>query len=206
MFQKTTIYHSQLVSEGEIEARINSEPCKSKFPAKDGSVQYYVEMIVAGTKHQLILENDSVRQVLCGLKDQTVVMKATGSRDDAQIEVHVVNPGQQQAAPRQQPAPQQSAPQYQAPQQQELAPQQAPQQRQHAPTSDINSAKLSIMQITNLHLLCSKAVAQYEVPSFKKATGEDMSESQRQGATASIFIESCKSGLSRLMPSHKIED
>ncbi len=223
MFQKTTIYHSQLVSEGEIEARINSEPCKSKFPAKDGSVQYYVEMIVAGTKHQLILENDSVRQVLCGLKDQTVVLKATGSRDDAQIEVHVVNPGQQQVAPRQQPAPQQSAPQqsapqqsapqqsapqYQAPQQQqqETAPQQAPQQRQHAPTSDINSAKLSIMQITNLHLLCAKAVAQYEVPTLKKATGEDMSESQRQGATASIFIESCKSGLCRLMPSHKIED
>jgi len=202
---KKQIYHSALVSEGEVTALIKSEPLKSKFQ-KDGKDSYYVLLSINGADHQHTIENDSCRQVLCGLKDQNVILKATGSRDDAQIEVHVVNPGQQQVAPRQQPAPQQSAPQYQAPQQQELAPQQAPQQRQHAPTSDINSAKLSIMQITNLHLLCAKAVAQYEVPTLKKETGEDMSESQRQGATASIFIESCKSGLSRLMPSHKIED
>jgi len=208
MFQKTTIYHSTLVSEGEIEALLNSEPCKSKFPAKDGSVQYYVEMIIAGTKHQLILENDSCRSALTGYKGQTVTIRASGSRDNATLDVDGIRVGtEQQAAPAQRQAPAQRAagpPQQQA----ELPAQQpTPQQRQTAaPTIDINSARLSIMQITNLHLLCAQYVAQYEVPSLKKATGEDMSESQRQGATASIFIESCKSGLCRMMPSHPLKD
>jgi len=204
---KKQIYHSALVSEGEVTALIKSEPLKSKFQ-KDGRDSYYVLLSINGADHQHTIENDSCRQVLCGLKDQNVILKATGSRDDAQIEVHVVNPGQQQAAPRQQPAPQQSAPQYQAPQQQELAPQQpAPQQRQQAtPQSNLNEARASIMQIANLHLLCAKAVSQYVAPAFKKATKEEMSESQRQGAIGSIFIESCRSGLVRQMPSHKIED
>ena len=208
MFQKTTIYHSTLVSEGEIEALLNSEPCKSKFPAKDGSVQYYVEMIIAGTKHQLILENDSCRSALTGYKGQTVTIRASGSRDNATLDVDGIRVGtEQQAAPaqRQQPAPQR---QTVAPQQHESHPgqSQAPPQQATAPSSEdtLKEARLTIMQITNLHLLCAKAVSQYEAPNFKKATGEEMSESQRQGAIGSLFIEAARSGLVRQMPTHPI--
>lgn len=121
---------------------------------------------------------------------------------------------------QQQPAPQQR-PQQQAQQQQQGGQQQAaPQQRQQttsthapAPTDDearaarkaLNDAKRTILQIVNLHLLCAKVVETVEAPAFKAATGHDMSEAQRQGATASVFIESCKKGLVHSMPNTPLE-
>lgn len=127
---------------------------------------------------------------------------------------------------------QQHAPQQAAPQQQAQAPQQRPQgqqqppQQQHAPRQQtttthaaapaddaaerearkaLNEAKRTILQITNLHLLCAKVVETVEAPAFKKATGQDMTEGQRQGATASVFIESCKKGLVHAMPTTALE-
>ena len=73
-----------------------------------------------------------------------------------------------------------------------------------APDS-IHEAKKTILQITNLHLLCARAVVDYEAPQFKKATGQNMTESMQQGATASIFIESCRNGLHRNMPATALE-
>lgn len=70
---------------------------------------------------------------------------------------------------------------------------------------DMKDAKSEIMRIANLHLLVSKAVASYEAPAFKAATGMEMGEGQRQAATASIFIESCRTGLVRKMPTAPIK-
>lgn len=75
------------------------------------------------------------------------------------------------------------------------------------PAADsIHEAKKSILQIANLHMLCARAVVDYEAPAFKKATGQEMTESMQQGATASIFIESCRNGLHRNMPAAPLAD
>jgi hypothetical protein len=74
-----------------------------------------------------------------------------------------------------------------------------------APDSMIE-AERTILQIVNLHLTCSRAVVKYEAPTFKKMTGQDMTESQVQGAIASVFIESCKNALHRHMPSTAMND
>ena len=87
----------------------------------------------------------------------------------------------------------------------EPAAQPAPAPTQHAPVDQIVEARRSIMQIANLHLLCAKAVAQYEAPAYKRATGADMTESMQQGACASIFIESCRNGLHRSMPTSPMD-
>lgn len=67
-------------------------------------------------------------------------------------------------------------------------------------------AKRTIFQIMNLHLICATAVEKLEAPEFKRRTGHEMSESVRQGAIASIFIESCRTGLVRNMPDRLVED
>lgn len=78
------------------------------------------------------------------------------------------------------------------------------QTKANAPDS-LHEAKKTILQITNLHLLCARAVVDYEAPQFKKVTGQDMTESMVQGATGSIFIESCRNGLHRNMPTTALE-
>lgn len=69
----------------------------------------------------------------------------------------------------------------------------------------MREAKRTIVQIVNLHLLVAKAVEKQEAPNFKKATGMDMTEAQRQGAIGSVFIEACKQGLVRSMPTSPME-
>jgi hypothetical protein len=127
--------------------------------------------------------------------------------------VTVLN-GQQQAAPQQQPQHQQQPAQSQ-PAAQVSTHQQGmhnadvgsppPKQQTKAAPDSVTEAKRTMMQIANLHLLSAQVVESYEAPAFKKATGQDMTESQRQGAIASIFIESCRSGLVRNMPTKALD-
>lgn len=58
----------------------------------------------------------------------------------------------------------------------------------------------TIMQITNLHLLCQIAVDRYESKLFKEITGRDMGEQQRQAAASSLFIKADRLGLHCDMP------
>jgi hypothetical protein len=75
----------------------------------------------------------------------------------------------------------------------------------HASEDAMREAERTITQITNLHLTCSRAVIRYEAPMFKQQVGQDMTESMVQGAIASVFIESCRNGLYRNMPTSKIQ-
>lgn len=201
---KKTIYHSSLVQAGECTATIKSDPLKSKFQ-KDGKDSYYSVLVINGNEHQLQLENDSCRSAMTGYKNQTVGLKASGRGDDASIEVEGIAVGsgqpEQQPAPRQQP---QSSGQHgalmQQPQQESSKPPVGT-----SPDQALKEARETIMRITNLHLLCARAVGQYEAPAFKAQTGDELSESQRQGAVASIFIEACRSGLVRSMSPHPLK-
>jgi len=125
-----------------------------------------------------------------------------GSGQSRQQDAHAQPPRQQQqAAPpqRAQAQPQQRT--------QQATPQgngtTAAQREAH---DSVNEARRTIMQIANLHLLCAVAVDKYEAPEFKRRTSSELSESQRQGAIASIFIESCKCGLVRNMPTNQLPE
>ena len=78
--------------------------------------------------------------------------------------------------------------------------------RTHDPDRRIKDAKASIMQIANLHLICSLSVKRFEVSEYKRRTGEDMPESFQQGAIGSIFIQATRAGLHNTMPTHPLRD
>lgn len=137
-------------------------------------------------------------------------------------------PRQQQAPPQQQQPPRQQQPPQETTRFQTTAPsdndgwqseediaraagQQAPPQQQAEPKTkaapdSVVEAKRTMIQIMNLHLLAASIVERVEAPAFKARTGHEMSESMRQGATASIFIESARTGLVRNMPTKLVED
>ncbi len=119
-------------------------------------------------------------------------------------QLDIIDTGRAAEPPRQQAVqtpPQQAAGQ---PTGQQQASQPAPKDDGHHDL--VRAAKQTIIQILNLHLLVAKAVEKMEAPAFKKATGLDMSESQRQAATASIFITCERQGLVRNMPTTLIDD
>ncbi len=115
-FEKKSAYHSELVRASErngLEVTVKSDVLKSKFK-DNGKDSYYVVIEVAGSEHQLKLENQECENAMSNLKNQTVILTATGSRDEARITVEDAGdaPPQQRSAPPQQ---RQSAPPAQGP-------------------------------------------------------------------------------------------
>lgn len=85
MFKKKGVYHSELVQAGTIEVQITGEPQRSKYQGKPDFIGFKYD----GQEHFLTLENDTIRDKLSGLKGQTIQITATGSRDDADVDVYV---------------------------------------------------------------------------------------------------------------------
>lgn len=89
----------------------------------------------------------------------------------------------------------------QAPEQAPEIPKQAPKQAHKHGTSNVYAeASRSLLQIINFHAKCAAGVLKYESGLVKGATGKDMTESERQGAIASVFIQGCRQGLHNAMP------
>jgi len=103
-------------------------------------------------------------------------------------------------APRNQEPPRQQEP---PPRQSSPAPASAP-----APTSDGNlkEVRATLMQNANLYLLCSKAVENVVAAGYKKSFNRDMDVQQKQGATASLFIQMTRSGMQSQMPAHQMNE
>jgi hypothetical protein len=64
----------------------------------------------------------------------------------------------------------------------------------------MKEAKKALTQIANLHLQCMLVVERYEAKAFHEATGQHMTEAQKQAAIASVFIKAERSGLVDKMP------
>lgn len=112
-FDKKSVYHSALVRAGTIEVEITSDVLNSKYGKRP-----YINFTYCGNDHTYETENDECADALEGLKGKIVELTATGSRDDASIDIHVVGEakgggrqhqrqqrssgGQRQSAPRQQ--------------------------------------------------------------------------------------------------------
>lgn len=122
VFEKQTVYHSQLVAESPLVVKITSDVLKSKWKDQaTGADKFYVNFEHNSHKHSLNLENQNCEQAVAGLSGQLVTITASGSRDDAALDVQPYD-GPQQSTPQRQQAPAQRqapAPQRQQPAQQQ---------------------------------------------------------------------------------------
>lgn len=69
-----------------MEILVNSDVTKSKFK-KDGEDQFFIDFKYKGKPQQYIIENESIQRKLNGLKGHVVSITATGSRDEADMEI-----------------------------------------------------------------------------------------------------------------------
>lgn len=120
-----TLYHSELVGMGDVDAMITDGPRPSKYDGKPPIVM----MRIDGTERIYNVENDGCGQALTGLKGQTVTLRAEGSRDDATITVfdapsghHQPNPQPRHQEPARSQMPQRPPPREQAPPQEQRQP------------------------------------------------------------------------------------
>jgi hypothetical protein len=191
---KRTIYHSHLVQAGTVEALITGEPQKSKFK-KEGKDSYWVGVKIDGSEHQLTIENDVVKEKLTGLRNHMVQLTATGSRDEADIDVY--DAAGPMKTPPQQPAPQQQGQQRSAPA--------ASKPATRTDKENILFAKRCALQAANAYLIALRAARYVRDQSFAESN-VPMSDSHFQACTASLFIQLDRTGgLIQSLPAHPME-
>jgi hypothetical protein len=193
---KRTIYHSHLVQAGTVEALITGEPQKSKFK-KEGKDSYWVGVKIDGSEHQLTIENDVVKEKLTGLRNHMVQLTATGSRDEADIDVY--DAAGPMKAPPQQPPPSQGQGQRQS------APPSASKPSARTDKENILFAKRCALQAANAYLIALRAARYVRDQSFAESN-VPMSDSHFQACTASLFIQLDRTGgLIQSLPAHPME-
>lgn len=132
---KKTLFHSELVKAGPVTATIRSNVTPSKFKDKPP----YVEMVIGGHARQYNVENDHCAMALDGLTNQVVILSATGTREDARIDVGTREGDSAPAtAPEATPAQQSTAQPPKAPHKpasERRGPSQPPAAQQKAPSS-----------------------------------------------------------------------
>lgn len=80
---KVTLYHSELVQMGPIRVKIKSDVTASKFDGKPN----YVIMEIDGQKRNYNCENPDCEDALDKMSGRTVMLEATGSREEASIKI-----------------------------------------------------------------------------------------------------------------------
>ena len=89
MGKTTQLYHSELAGlcNGQwLSVRIDSDVLRSKFN-KPGENKQYCNLTINGAARSYFVENEACGNALRGRKNQTIFIMASGSRDDAQIQV-----------------------------------------------------------------------------------------------------------------------
>lgn len=84
IFEKQTVYHSQMVKAGPFVATVTSEEQESKF-SKPNDQKFVVGLKVDGSDHFYQTENADCGKAFKGWKGQTVTIEAKGHKDDAEI-------------------------------------------------------------------------------------------------------------------------
>lgn len=82
-----TLYHTELRNMGPVTATITSDVLNSKFAKAGEPPKRYVVMTVGGAERNYHVENEHCAFALDRLKGRTVLIEATGMRDDARIVV-----------------------------------------------------------------------------------------------------------------------
>lgn len=184
-FAKKTVYHSQLVAEGKMEVLITSDVAKSKFK-KDGQDQFYICFKYKGKEQQYTIENDAIQKKLHGLKGHVVSIEATGSRDEADMEVFdAAGPASDrtQAHREERPAPTSAPP---------------------AATGDVSpllASKRTLLQHINARLLSMEA-ARTLIDEWVERHGDDLPIDEEHFAriASNFYIALDRKGLIDILP------
>lgn len=80
--ESKTLYHSSLVQMGDVDVEVLKEPQKSKYEGKPD----YVVLKIDGKERLYNVENDSCAAFFDGQAGVSMVIRASGSREDAIIE------------------------------------------------------------------------------------------------------------------------
>lgn len=182
-FSKKTVYHSQLVAEGQMEILVNSDVTKSKFK-KDYEDQFFIDFKYKGKPQQYIIENESIQKKLHGLKGHVVSITATGSRDDADMEIFdAAGPASTatQQHRQEQPPPASGAP---------------PSGNVHP----VTAAKRLMMQHINASLLAREAANMVGMEWDARHPTLIMSESDFERTVSNFYIGLDRSGLIATLP------
>ena len=105
---KKNLYHSEAATLGPIRVTVKTDVMPSKFKGKSP----YVVLLIDGHERNYSCENEECQKALIGLKGRTIMMEATGGREDARIIVAGAT-APQGGEPASQPA--QPAPEHQNP-------------------------------------------------------------------------------------------
>ena len=177
---KKGIYHSTLVRAGDTVVTIKSDVLKSKY---EGKPDYVYLTAADGTEHSLAVENFRVAEALKGLKDQRVTLRASGSREDADLEI--LPAGDQPQTP--------------------AKPATAPPQRQEPPKAaqTPEEAKRAARQVAHQAMLgmgMAVEAAQNLRAAFDSKYDKPMTPEHFQVITSSIFIFMDRSGAVAKLP------
>jgi hypothetical protein len=206
MEQKITLYHSELVRMGDVRAVVETEVSPSKYANKPE----WVMLNIDGRSRRYDTENPSCADALRGLRGQHLLIRASGSRDAAVIEIlsepdtgsveTPVEHEQPQPAPYRQPQPapmpRQALPQRQAPQRQA-----APVQDQHARPDAVLGAKRQLCRLANGYTLAIRAGQFVRGQHDALNPNAPMTDEQFQAMVSTLFIGADKRGCFDDLPS-----
>jgi pyruvate/2-oxoglutarate dehydrogenase complex dihydrolipoamide acyltransferase (E2) component len=190
-FAKKTVYHSMLVSAGTIEVLITGDPQKSKYK-RDGADQYFIEFKYNGKPQQYIIENDSIHKKLFGHKGQLVKLSASGTREDADIQIETVAAPASQAASAaraQQPPPSNGGPALST----------------TTPDDTVKHVKVLLLRAVAARVLCHDAAIIWAEQAQGRHPEDDITDEDVRCVGSSLFIMLDKRGLIDAMP-WKLED
>jgi len=218
---KTTLYHSELVdltSNGPVQALIKSDVTPSKYKDK----QPFVKMFINGRERTYNCENESCEAALADMRDQPVLIEASGSREEAELNVYPDDSGGEPPPARQQQRPAAGRPQERpaakpatsgrpAAERPAGEAQRAPAPRQAAvqetPEQAVARAKKVIGRCASLLILCQNAAA-YTFKEYHRLHEADikagllpaLGPDAITSATATFFIQVRNSNLSETLP------
>lgn len=209
---KKGLYHSELVQMGQVTADITSDVLPSKY--KKGT--FYCAMIIDGRDREYNVENDTCKAKLADSKGQRLLIEATGSREDADIEVLSADWTPEGEAKSNRPAPRattqrNAAPTRPAPpatQATQSARPVAPAAEQNPPKpaakAQANTSTVMLIKLANLMLKVQCTVQKIESELLDKR-GIETTPEQRQGIVGMLYIQMTRDNYHHQMPDTLID-
>lgn len=217
---KKGLYHSELVQMGQVTADITSDVLPSKY--KKGT--FYCAMIIDGRDREYNVENDTCKAKLADSKGQRLLIEATGSREDADIEVLSADWTPEGEAKSNRPAPRattqrNAAPARPTPPASQAVPPARPtppaQNQQQQPVAEpppakqtakapANTSTVMLIKLANLMLKVQCTVQKIESELLGKR-GIETTPDQRQGMVGMLYIQMTRDNYHHQMPDTLID-
>ncbi len=182
MAKRKNLYHSDFAAMGRVIVAVKSAVLKSKFP-KEGMPNKYIDLTIDGQDYAHTLENEACvgfwEQYRAG---QSVVVEASGSREEASFEA--IGGATSQAAPQQRQQHQQPS---------------RPATQQAAPVDPVIAMKKFVARNLSLGTIALQAMETKRVE-FEKTFGRPMPELLQNSLFTSLLYGANAQGITDTAP------